>query len=150
MGYAPGADGTIKEMTNVHGIDVTGGSLPATIWRRFMSAALKGTPSSSFKKPQIEGVVMNYGGAEPTAQLAEARPSATASPSTTPGAGEPAGGPGDPATAAPPNGQPGQDPQPSAPVAAPRPSNQPRESPAPEPKPGKTFDDCFPFCEVGD
>lgn len=144
MGYAPGEDGTIKEMTNVRGIKVTGGSLPATIWRRFMSAALKGTPSASFKKPALEGVVMNYGGGEPTAQLAGAKPS----PGTTPTGPTPArDDSGEPAlTGQPPGAEPGADTEPAAPAPAPRP---PRESQAPVPKPSQTFDSCFPFCEIG-
>jgi len=39
------------EMTNVHGINVTGGSFPARIWARFMKAALKNTASKDFAKP---------------------------------------------------------------------------------------------------
>ena len=42
-------DGTF--MRNVHGISVTGGSFPATIWRRYMSVATKGEGSCSFDYP---------------------------------------------------------------------------------------------------
>jgi penicillin-binding protein 1A len=40
------------EMRNVHGISVSGGSFPATIWRLFMQAALYGVPSSDFPFPK--------------------------------------------------------------------------------------------------
>ncbi|MEX0789771.1 MAG: transglycosylase domain-containing protein [Actinomycetota bacterium] len=145
MGYAPGEDGSIKEMTDVHGTEVTGGSLPAAIWRRFMTDALKGTPSANFNKPKLEGVVMNYGGGEPTAKLAEASKSPGPSPTA----------PGEPATAdesteskPPPNGEPGADTPPVAPSPAPRQPNPLQKTPAPSPGPG-TFDPCFPFCETG-
>lgn len=41
-----------REMTAVHGAPVTGGSLPAMIWRAFMAEALKGTPASRFLRPK--------------------------------------------------------------------------------------------------
>ena len=40
-----------KPMTDVHGIKVTGGSLPAQIWASFMSKALEGVPVSEFPAP---------------------------------------------------------------------------------------------------
>ncbi len=99
MGYAPSDDGTIKEMSNVHGIEVTGGSLPATIWRRFMTRAVKGLPAASFRKPQLGGQAVNYSGENPSsAKLAgtEASPQPAASSSPEPqGAVQPqAGEPG--------------------------------------------------------
>jgi penicillin-binding protein 1A len=39
-------------MTNVHGRAVSGGSFPATIWQRFVSAALAGTPSPDWPLPR--------------------------------------------------------------------------------------------------
>jgi len=42
-------DGTF--MRNVHGISVTGGSFPATIWRRYMSVATKGERPCAFDLP---------------------------------------------------------------------------------------------------
>ena len=39
-------------MTSVHGITVTGGSFPASIWRLFMSRALSGTPRVSWPYPK--------------------------------------------------------------------------------------------------
>lgn len=38
-----------REMRNVHGIQVVGGSFPAEIWRKFMLAALAGKPVSQFE-----------------------------------------------------------------------------------------------------
>ena len=37
-----------RPMTDVHGATVTGGTLPAEIWARFMKAALASTPASDF------------------------------------------------------------------------------------------------------
>jgi len=48
MGYP---EGESRKMTNVRGIKVNGGSFPADIFRRFMSAALAGTPADSFHDP---------------------------------------------------------------------------------------------------
>ncbi|MGI8426777.1 MAG: transglycosylase domain-containing protein [Actinomycetota bacterium] len=60
MGYAPKTKGGIPdEMLNVHGKKVTGGSFPATIWRRFMSEALKGVKGTDFSKPDLGGEVIN-------------------------------------------------------------------------------------------
>jgi serine/threonine-protein kinase len=39
-------------MTDVHGIDVTGGSFPARIWAAYMKKALAGIPPSDFEKPK--------------------------------------------------------------------------------------------------
>jgi penicillin-binding protein 1A len=47
MGYAEGA----VPMTDVHGRSVTGGSFPATIWQRFMQAALDGREVEEFPEP---------------------------------------------------------------------------------------------------
>jgi penicillin-binding protein 1A len=58
-------------MTDVRGEKVTGGGLPANIWKRFMTAAHKGIPVSSFKKPVLKGEVLNFA-PQPQATLAEA------------------------------------------------------------------------------
>jgi penicillin-binding protein 1A len=47
MGYAEGA----VPMADVHGRSVTGGSFPATIWQRFMHAALDGREVEDFPEP---------------------------------------------------------------------------------------------------
>ena len=59
MGFAPDAQGRIPPMTRVRGRSVTGGSFPATIWKNFMSEALKGQPSGKFVEPEITGEVIN-------------------------------------------------------------------------------------------
>jgi penicillin-binding protein 1A len=40
-----------KEMVDVHGVTVTGGSFPAEIWAAYMKKALEGVPVSDFAKP---------------------------------------------------------------------------------------------------
>jgi penicillin-binding protein 1A len=72
MGYAPGPDGTIPEMKRVRGRDVTGGSFPATIWRKFMSQALQGTKGTSFHKPTFGGQIVRPSMHVPEATLASA------------------------------------------------------------------------------
>jgi penicillin-binding protein 1A len=41
-------------MTNVHGISVVGGTLPAQIWKSFMSSALAGRPVTDFRPPRSD------------------------------------------------------------------------------------------------
>jgi penicillin-binding protein 1A len=48
MGY-PGLEA--RSMDDVHGIEVTGGSLPAQIWRRFMERATVGLEACEFERP---------------------------------------------------------------------------------------------------
>jgi penicillin-binding protein 1A len=58
-GYTPGLQTTVWmgytkgeiPMENVHGIAVSGGSFPATIWRLFMERALEGKPVADFREP---------------------------------------------------------------------------------------------------
>ncbi len=52
MGYQSGE----IPMENVHGIAVTGGSFPAQIWNRFMSAALERSPAADFPEPKHQPV----------------------------------------------------------------------------------------------
>lgn len=60
VGYTPevvtavwvGHRDTQTEMTNVHGIKVTGGTFPAQIWAEYMKRALEGVPPSDFAKPE--------------------------------------------------------------------------------------------------
>jgi membrane peptidoglycan carboxypeptidase len=55
MGYPPNPQtGEIPPMLQVHGRRVTGGSFPATIWRKFMAEALKGARHSDFPAPDLE------------------------------------------------------------------------------------------------
>jgi penicillin-binding protein 1A len=60
MGY-PNPPGTpTRYMNNVHGIHVTGGTLPATIWRKYMEAVLGGQNVGAFTAPtSFPGVVLN-------------------------------------------------------------------------------------------
>ena len=52
MGYTgANLDGTPRLMTNVHGIKVTGGSLPTTIWQRYMAKATEGLDSCEYPRP---------------------------------------------------------------------------------------------------
>lgn len=54
MGFPPDGSGRIPEMTNVRGIRITGGSLPATIWSKFMQEALRGASLKAFPDPAGE------------------------------------------------------------------------------------------------
>lgn len=54
MGFPPDSSGRIPEMKSVRGIRITGGSLPATIWSKFMQEALKGSASTDFPEPAAE------------------------------------------------------------------------------------------------
>jgi penicillin-binding protein 1A len=51
MGYK---ESTKKKMSSVHGRSVTGGSFPAQIWGRYMSAALEGIDTGDFTPPSDE------------------------------------------------------------------------------------------------
>ena len=44
------------EMTDVHGIRVTGGSFPAEMWQKFMNEADRDYPESEFAEPQVKVV----------------------------------------------------------------------------------------------
>jgi len=60
VGYTPdlvcavwvGYPDSQREMKGVHGVNVSGGTLPAAIWGRFMKDALKDTPKTEFKQPK--------------------------------------------------------------------------------------------------
>lgn len=72
MGYP---EGNAKPMANLHGVStVTGGTLPAQIWKKFMDGALTDVPKDEFPKP-------------PDALLAP--PDMTASLTVTPANGDP-------------------------------------------------------------
>jgi penicillin-binding protein 1A len=108
MGY-PDAnlDGTPKYMSNVHGIKVTGGSLPTTIWQRYMAKATQGQDSCEYPRPVSAPVVPPSTTAPPSTSTSStteapsttttvAPTSTTASPSTTSTTrATPAGGPDD-------------------------------------------------------
>ena len=91
MGYpTPDADGQPIPMKSVHGKSVTGGSFPATIWRKYMAKATDGLDSCAFPKPTLSPYVAPPRSTPPTTRR---RSTTTSTPSTT----EPA----TPSTAAP-------------------------------------------------
>jgi penicillin-binding protein 1A len=51
MGYP---DGTKRKMTNVHGIQVAGGTFPTRIWQRFMAFAVRDRDTGQFVAPNEE------------------------------------------------------------------------------------------------
>jgi penicillin-binding protein 1A len=60
MGYPNSPGQPPKNMLDVHGIKVTGGSLPTTIWTKFMKAATAGKDQGSFVSPRsFPGKVLN-------------------------------------------------------------------------------------------
>jgi 1A family penicillin-binding protein len=62
MGYPEAS----KPMTNIHGINVTGGSFPAQIWSAFMKAAMSPLPKTEFTKPaglSTAAICLDTGGA---------------------------------------------------------------------------------------
>jgi membrane peptidoglycan carboxypeptidase len=78
--FSEDPDVPLRDMAGVD--EVTGGSLPAKTWSRFMAAALEGEPVEEFPPPA-------YGGVEPTpsplpSATATAEPSATPEPTTSP------------------------------------------------------------------
>ncbi|GAC1543892.1 MAG: hypothetical protein NVS3B12_32510 [Acidimicrobiales bacterium] len=56
MGYDPKTPQDKSTLTNVEGISaVTGGTLPARVWKKFMDAALSGSPVEQFPPPVMGG-----------------------------------------------------------------------------------------------
>ncbi len=81
-------NGKTKYMQGVHGINVAGGTLPATIFRKFMSKAAQGLSSCPFPKPadvnvSVGSVPPVSGTAAPTVP-GSAAPTTVAPSSTTP------------------------------------------------------------------
>jgi penicillin-binding protein 1A len=74
MGYEKNTE---QKMLNVHGIKVSGGTLPTRIWQRFMSAAVKDRDTGEFVAPDPK--LMNA----TTSTTPGAAPPSTAPPSTT-------------------------------------------------------------------
>jgi penicillin-binding protein 1A len=99
MGY-PGAnlDGTPRLMENVHGIKVTGGSLPTTIWQRYMAKATQGLESCDYPRPAGAPSVTTTTTTPPESTSTTAPTSSTSTPSTAV--------PATPTTTAPPVNQP--------------------------------------------
>jgi penicillin-binding protein 1A len=83
MGYK---DGTDHKMTSVHGRAVTGGSFPAQIWQRFMSAALAGIDTGDFVEPPsdlLHAKQAKLPGAAPTRSTPPTTPPSSTTSSTT-------------------------------------------------------------------
>lgn len=79
MGYEPRDDGSgkasIPPLRNIQGFgEVTGGTLPARIWREFMAAALEGVEVESFPPPSFGGKALNP---TPSASPSSATPTPT-------------------------------------------------------------------------
>jgi penicillin-binding protein 1A len=66
-------DGTF--MKSVHGISVTGGSFPATIWKKYMTVATKGSTSCPFPYPTDDGT--NLGSTSSTSSTSTSSSSTT-------------------------------------------------------------------------
>jgi membrane peptidoglycan carboxypeptidase len=93
MGYDPihNPDGTLtpRFMDNVHGRQVTGGSFPAMIWRKFMEAWIEGTDVGSFQRVEsYPGTVLNEG-IDTTTTLPPAAPGAPPAAPALPACGSP-------------------------------------------------------------
>ena len=92
MGYAdPLPDGTVPTMNAESSVaqsrglsGVTGGSLPAEIWRKFMESATAGVDTGSFREPtSFPGRILNEVLAQTTTTEATSSTSSTTSSSTT-------------------------------------------------------------------
>lgn len=59
MGYPPNEEGAVPEMQSVRGRAVTGGFLPASIWKAFMTRALEGSKPLSFPNASFGGEVLS-------------------------------------------------------------------------------------------
>jgi penicillin-binding protein 1A len=113
VGYTPGLvtsvwlgyDNPKHKLYNLHGLRaVSGGTLPAQIWRNFMVEATRGTPPQPFVEPQNFGVVLNpTTTAPPTTAVQDSQPK----PTDPPGYPSPTSLPGPPQTSLPPLPGPG-------------------------------------------
>ncbi len=86
MGYPdPDANGDVPTMHDVHGLPgVTGGSLPAQIWRKFMASATEGMDTGSFREPSsFPGTELNTQLQVTTTAAPTTSTSSTSSSSTT-------------------------------------------------------------------
>ncbi len=60
VGYSGAPGDPVRFMDNVRGAPVTGGSLPAQIWKRFMEQATVGLDSCAFEEPEsLPGRILN-------------------------------------------------------------------------------------------
>ena len=125
MGFRPeGTPPKIPEMTDVRGRRVTGGSFPATIWKKYMEPALKGFDETKFVAPELGGEVINPSptpcppGASPPpgANCIQLSPTPTSSPTVTP---SPSAPPGQEKKSPPPTSPPPPSPTPTSPSPSP-------------------------------
>jgi len=127
-----------REMRNVHGIQVVGGSFPAEIWRKFMLAALAGTPVSQFEAaPNSQEETPTPPPSAPRPRFIPRRPAPEPAPLPLPVNPTPVPAPEqapapEPAPAPPVTPQPQPEPQP-APTPAPAPTPKPPTNPTPPP-----------------
>ena len=62
IGYPPDKNGNIKAMTDLHGVQATGGGFAGRIWNYFMEAATANTPVLQFAPPNFDGKVIGGSG----------------------------------------------------------------------------------------
>jgi len=74
-------DGTF--MKSVHGMSVTGGSFPSTIWRKYMTVATKGLSSCPFPYPTDDGTNMGSTSSTSATSSSSSSTSSTVKPSST-------------------------------------------------------------------
>jgi len=91
MGYRNGPNDTPRNMTNVHGRVVFGGTFPATIWHKYMQAITDGMDVGSFSNPTtFPGTVITNTTTSttdttlPDTSTSVSSPSSTTTSSTTP------------------------------------------------------------------
>ncbi|MGZ4204187.1 MAG: transglycosylase domain-containing protein [Actinomycetota bacterium] len=61
IGYPPDKNGNIKVMTDLHGVQATGGGFAGRIWKYFMEAATADMPVLQFAAPNFDGKVIGGG-----------------------------------------------------------------------------------------
>jgi penicillin-binding protein 1A len=62
IGYPPDKSGNIKVMTDLHGVQATGGGFAGRIWKYFMESATANMPVLQFAAPNFDGKVIGGGG----------------------------------------------------------------------------------------
>ncbi len=140
VGYTPKLSAAVwmghddgRPLRGIHGVrQVTGGTLPARIWKQFMDGALRGTPVDQFPPPAY------VGGQRPgptSSATTTASPTATATPTPTPSLTLLPTDPGE--SSAPPTDQPTEEPSPSPTedkkTKSPDPTQQPTQQPTQAP-----------------
>jgi membrane peptidoglycan carboxypeptidase len=62
IGYPPDKSGNIKVMTDLHGVQATGGGFAGRIWKYFMESATANMPVLDFAPPNFDGKVIGGSG----------------------------------------------------------------------------------------